>query len=111
MRTEYPPPWGWVMRSEEVDMPEGQKEKILRRLKSIEGHVRGVHRMVDDDVYCIDIIKQTLAVQSAIDKVNLMILENHLQTCVTTAIRSDDPGERERVITELLDVFDMSAKV
>ncbi|MFQ6015391.1 MAG: metal-sensitive transcriptional regulator [Anaerolineae bacterium] len=92
-------------------MPEGQKEKILRRLKSIEGHVRGVHRMVDDDVYCIDIIKQTLAVQSAIDKVNLMILENHLQTCVTTAIRSDDPGERERVITELLDVFDMSAKV
>jgi len=88
-----------------------QKKKILNRLKSIEGHVGGVHRMVEEDKYCIDILKQTLAVQRAIDKVNALILENHLETCVTTAIQGDDPSERERVITELLDVFETSSKL
>lgn len=88
-----------------------QKKKILNRLKSIEGHVRGVQRMVEEDKYCIDILKQTLAVQRALDKVNALILENHLETCVTTAIQGDDPSERERVITELLDVFETSSKL
>ncbi|MGB5932367.1 MAG: metal-sensitive transcriptional regulator [Anaerolineae bacterium] len=88
-----------------------QKNKIVNRLKSIEGHVRGVQRMIEEDKYCIDILKQTLAVQRAIDKVNALILENHLETCVTTAIRGDDPSERERVITELLDVFETSSKL
>jgi len=88
-----------------------QKNKIVNRLKSIEGHVRGVQRMVVEDKYCIDILKQTLAVQRALDKVNALILENHLETCVTTAIRGDDPSERERVITELLDVFETSSKL
>lgn len=92
-------------------MKEEIKTKVIARLKSIEGHVRGVYRMVEEDVYCIDIIKQTLAVQSAIAKVNTLILESHLETCVTTAIKGDDPGERERVITELLDVFETSRKL
>jgi DNA-binding FrmR family transcriptional regulator len=92
-------------------MKEEIKTKVLARLKSIEGHVRGVYRMIEEDVYCIDIIKQTLAVQSAIAKVNTLILEGHLETCVTTAIKGDDPGERERVITELLDVFETSRKL
>jgi DNA-binding FrmR family transcriptional regulator len=89
-------------------MKEELKAKVLVRLKSIEGHVRGVHRMVEEDVYCIDIIKQTLAVQSAIAKVNTLILEGHLETCVTTAIKGDDPEERERVINKLLGVFETS---
>ena len=92
-------------------MKEEIKTQVLARLKSIEGHVRGVHRMVEEDVYCIDIIKQTLAVQSAIAKVNTLILESHLETCVTTAIKGDDPGERERVINELLGVFETSRKL
>ena len=92
-------------------MKEEIKTQVLARLKSIEGHVRGVYRMVEEDVYCIDIIKQTLAVQSAIAKVNTLILESHLETCVTTAIKGDDLGERERVIDELLDVFEMSQKL
>ncbi len=92
-------------------MKEDLKTKVLARLKSIEGHVRGVYRMVEEDVYCIDVIKQTLAVQSAIAKVNTLILEGHLETCVTTAIKGDDPGERERVINELLDVFETSRKL
>ena len=92
-------------------MKEEIKAKVLARLKSIEGHVRGVQRMVEEDIYCIEIIKQTLAVQNAIAKVNTLILEGHLETCVTTAIKGDDPGERERVINELLDVFEMSRKL
>jgi len=54
-----------------------QENKILNRLKSIEGHVRGVQRMVEEDKYCIGILKQTLAVQRAFDKVNALILGNH----------------------------------
>ena len=81
------------------------KQDILNRLKSIEGHVRGVQRMVEDDQYCIDILNQTSAIRKALEKVDLMILENHLETCVTTAIRSNDPSERERVIRELLLLF------
>lgn len=88
-----------------------EQEKILARLKSIEGHVRGVERMVEDDAYCIDIIHQTLAIKRAIDKVNQMILSRHLEGCVTTAIRSHEPTERERVIGELLDVFELSGKL
>jgi len=92
-------------------MRETEKKEILRRLKSIEGHVRGVQRMVDEDQYCIDVIKQTLAVQRAIDKVNSLILGQHLDTCVTTAIRSDDSAERERVIAEILEVFETASKL
>ena len=61
--------------------------------------------MIEEDAYCVDILKQTLAIQGAIEKVNALILENHLQSCVTTAIRGDDSAERERVIGELMDVF------
>lgn len=82
------------------------KHEILGRLRSIEGHVRGILRMVEEDAYCIDVLKQTKAVQSALDRVNVLLLQRHLNHCVTTAIRSDDPGERERVIQELLEVFE-----
>jgi DNA-binding FrmR family transcriptional regulator len=81
------------------------KDDVLRRLKSVEGHVRGIQRMLEDDQYCIDIINQVNAVQSALDKVNGLILERHMQTCVTKAIRGDEPAERERVIGELLEIF------
>jgi DNA-binding FrmR family transcriptional regulator len=89
----------------------GHTQEIINRLKSIEGHIRGVQRMVDEDVYCIDIINQNLAVQRALEKVNSLILERHLQTCVTTAIRGDDPVERERVITEIMNVFETTGKM
>ena len=92
-------------------MSEEYKQGILNRLKSIEGHVRGIQRMVDDDAYCIDVINQNLAVQGALEKVNSLILERHLQTCVTTAIRGDNPAERERVIDEILQVFETTGKM
>lgn len=79
--------------------------KTLNRWKSIEGHARGVEKMIEEDAYCVDILKQTLAIQGAIEKVNGAILERHLNSCVTTAIQGDDPAERERVLAELMDVF------
>jgi DNA-binding FrmR family transcriptional regulator len=92
-------------------MAEDRKRAIINRLKSIEGHVRGVQRMVDEDAYCIDIINQNLAVQRALEKVNSLILERHLQTCVTTAIQGDDATERQRVIAEIMNVFETTGKL
>ena len=84
--------------------------KIVNRLKSIEGHVRGVTKMVEEDAYCIDIVNQIDAVQAALQKVSGLVLDRHLHTCVITAIQGDDPAERERVITEIMDVFDKKSK-
>jgi CsoR family transcriptional regulator, copper-sensing transcriptional repressor len=84
---------------------------IINRLKSIEGHVRGIQRMLEEGAYCMDIINQSMAVQRALEKVNGLILERHLQTCVTTAIQGDDPLERERVIEEILSVFETTGKM
>jgi len=80
--------------------------EAVRRLKSIEGHVRGVTRMVEEDQHCIAIIQQIQAVRGALEKLNLLILDTHLHECVTTAIRSKDAPEREQVIRELLRVFE-----
>ena len=85
-------------------------EDTLRRLKSIEGHVRGIERMVDEDAYCIDVIRQIQAVQAALDKVSSLILENHLNSCLITAVRGDDPEDRERVLKEISEVFAASTK-
>jgi DNA-binding FrmR family transcriptional regulator len=92
-------------------MDETKKKQVKNRLRSIEGHVRGIERMVEQDAYCIDVIKQSIAVQRALEKVNGIILENHLQTCVTTAIRGEEAEERERVIGELLDVFETASNL
>ena len=84
---------------------------ILNRLKSIEGHVRGIERMVEGGEYCVDVVNQILAVQRALQKVNAMVLDRHLHTCVTTAIRGDNPDERERVIGEIMGVFEATGKL
>ena len=83
----------------------------LRRLKTIEGHLRGVIRMVEEDAYCIDVIRQIQAVEAALNKVSAQILEEHLSSCVTTAIKGNNPKERERVLKEITEVFEMSTKV
>ena len=85
------------------------RSQILNRLKSVDGHVRGVIKMVADDAYCMDVIKQLQAIQGAIGRVNTLLLQDHLQTCVTTAIRGKVPAERERVIGELLALFEQGA--
>lgn len=85
-------------------------EDTLSRLKSIEGHVRGIERMVNDDAYCIDVIRQIQAVQAALNKVSTKILDNHLNSCLITAVRGDDPDDRERVLKEISEVFAASTK-
>ena len=88
-----------------------EKEDILRRLKTIEGHVRGVEKMVGNDAYCIDVIRQIQAVQAALGKVSAKILSDHLNSCLITAVRGEDPAQRERVLKEIAEVYEMASKV
>lgn len=92
-------------------MNEDTKANVQRRLKSIAGHVSGIERMVKQDTYCVDVIKQIQAVQAALNKVNDMILENHLHTCVISAVRGEDKDEREKVLGEIVSVFEMAQRI
>mgnify|MGYP000931481532 CR=1 FL=1 len=80
-------------------------QESIKRIKNIEGHMKGIARMLDQDAYCIDVIKQIQAVQAALAKLNLKILDNHLHSCVTEAIQGSDPSERERVLEEIMDIY------
>jgi DNA-binding FrmR family transcriptional regulator len=87
-------------------MAVAEKTQLVNRARSIQGHMNAVVRMLEADTYCVDVIKQTQAIEKAIQKLNALILEKHLDECVTTAIRSNKTAERERVIKELLEVFE-----
>ncbi|MBN2386682.1 MAG: metal-sensitive transcriptional regulator [Anaerolineales bacterium] len=86
-------------------------EDTLRRLKTIEGHLRGIIRMVEEEAYCIDVIRQVQAVEAALKKVSGQILEGHLNSCVITAVQGSDLAERQRVMKEVLEVFETATKV
>lgn len=87
-----------------------EREPTLRRLKTISGHLRGIERMVEEGEYCIDVIRQIQAVQAALNKVSSLILQDHLNSCLITAVRGEDPEERERVLKEIVDVFEAAKK-
>lgn len=82
-----------------------RKKNLLNRMNYLTGHLQAVSRMIKDDKYCIDIIRQNQAVISAIKKVNEMILKNHLDTCVTSAIKGKSEKERKKKLEELLELF------
>lgn len=86
------------------------KKAVNQRLASAAGHIKGIARMVEDDTYCIDVIRQIQAVQAALSKVSTMMLDNHLHTCVTTAVQGEDPAERERVLQEITSVFEYKSR-
>lgn len=86
-------------------------EEALNRLKTTEGHLRGIQRMLEEDAYCIDIIRQIQAVQAALNKISVQVLQEHLNSCVITAVRGEDAQERERVLDEISDVFEAATKV
>lgn len=67
--------------------------------------MRGIERMVEENAYCIDVIRQIQAVQAALGKVSNLILDSHLNSCLITAVRGDDPEDRERVLKEISEVF------
>jgi CsoR family transcriptional regulator, copper-sensing transcriptional repressor len=82
-------------------------DDVVNRLKTIEGHVKGIEQMATNGSYCIDIIRQIHAVQAALEKVSGIILDEHLHSCVITAVRGESPEERERVLSEIADIFGM----
>lgn len=81
------------------------KKSVLDRISYLSGHLEGVRKMVKDDRYCIDILKQNEAVIAALRKVNEMVLENHLNTCVTDAIKGKSKEEKKKKINELLEIY------
>ena len=88
-----------------------KNQDSLARLKTIEGHIRGIEKMVENGEYCIDVIKQIQAVQAALNKVSTSILDGHLNSCLVTAIQGDDVKERERVLNEIAEIYDTAMKV
>jgi len=78
----------------------------LRRLKRIEGQVRGIARMLEEERYCIDILQQIQAVRAALNKVEGLVLKDHAAHCVQGAIESGDADEQSEKFAELIDLFD-----
>lgn len=77
------------------------KDQVLTRLRRIEGQVRGIQRMVDDDRYCIDVLTQVAAVQAALDKVALGLLDGHARTCVVGAEADEQDGRTAEMMAAI----------
>jgi DNA-binding FrmR family transcriptional regulator len=86
------------------------KEQLMKRLARIEGQVRGIARMIDEDRYCIDILTQLGAVDTALEAVAIKVLEEHVQHCVAGALASGDPKEADEKSRELLEAVQRFAK-
>ena len=80
---------------------------VLRRLAYVEGHLAGVRRMIEDDTYCVDVLKQTYAVRRAIEKAESRMLDGHLHHCVADSIRA---GDGEAVLDDLIELYAVANK-
>ncbi len=79
---------------------DGNKDEHLKRLRRIEGQIRGLQRMVEQDKYCIDILTQVSAATSALQSVAIGLLDEHVRHCVADAAKGGDPGHADRMVTE-----------
>ncbi len=86
-------------------MNDTKRDKVLARLKRIEGQIRGIHKMVQEDRYCVDILTQTSAVVSSLHSFEDVIMENHLNTCVADAMKSENPDDKSEKIDEVMTVI------
>jgi CsoR family transcriptional regulator, copper-sensing transcriptional repressor len=86
---------------------QADKKQILNRLASIEGHLKGIRKMVEEDQYCVDILHQAYAVERALQKFESALLEGHLQSCVPTGFKE---GRDQEMIRELGELFELSRK-
>jgi len=86
---------------------QADKKQILNRLATIEGHLRGIRKMVEDDVYCVDILKQSYAVERAVKAFESALLEGHLSSCVPTGFKE---GRDSEMIRELGELFQLARK-
>jgi DNA-binding FrmR family transcriptional regulator len=87
------------------------RDEALRRLRSIEGHIRGIQRMLDADSSCVDLIRQMLAIKRALDRVSQLLVSSHLRSYMVEDASAAVPTERERAIEELLDILDLSGRL
>ena len=83
------------------------KKESLKRLSYIEGHLAGIRRMVEEEQYCVDVLKQTYAVRRAIEKLESLLLDGHLHTCVVEGVKD---GREEQVVGELLELYKLNSK-
>jgi DNA-binding FrmR family transcriptional regulator len=81
------------------------KQDALRRLSYVEGHLKGIRKMLDEDQYCVDVLKQMYAVQRALSRIETIILEGHLKRCVPEGIRAGRDGA---VIQELAELYELA---
>jgi DNA-binding FrmR family transcriptional regulator len=88
-------------------MEADKKRAVLKRLAFVDGHLQGVRRMVEADKYCVDVLKQTFAIRRAIEKIESLILDNHLHTCVIEGIKE---GRDDQVVGELLDLYELAGR-
>ena len=95
------------MVSSQKTVVEPDKQQLLNRLKRIEGQVRGIHKMVEEDRYCVDIMHQVSAINSALHKVSLSLLADHTHHCVARAVKEENGAE---AIDEVLDVVERMLK-
>ncbi|HKB46084.1 MAG TPA: metal-sensitive transcriptional regulator [Ktedonobacterales bacterium] len=84
---------------------QADRADVIKRLNYIEGHLGGIRKMVEEDKYCVDILRQTYAVRKAIEKLESVILENHLHGCVPAGIKS---GREDAVIDELVQLYNLA---
>ena len=108
-------PWGvsidiYTPAGYSSSMAKNSKASCLKRLSRIEGQVRGLARMVEEDRYCIDIVTQIAAVRAALRRVEEEVLRDHITHCVEHAIVSGDAAEQRRKIAELMDVLSRTAR-
>ena len=85
----------------------GDKKDLDTRLASIEGHIKGIRKMVQDDTYCVDVLKQTFAIERALQKFEAEVLRGHLASCVPAGFKQ---GRNEAMISELSDLFELARK-
>ncbi len=86
-------------------MNERQTSEALRRLSRIEGQIRGIRKMIGEGRYCIDILTQTRAISAALNKVETMIMKQHLETCVAESLAGSNKQDKETKIGEIMEVF------
>jgi len=98
------------MASPKTPEDSAAQKKIVTRLRSVEGHLRGVIQMVESQASCVDVLQQTKAIHSALTKIEAMLFDRHLHHCLSKAVRSASAPERQRVIRELLGLFETARR-
>ena len=83
------------------------KRRAVHRHKIIDGQIKGLQKMIDNEEYCMDILTQSLAIQKSLSSLNKLILENHLKTHITEMMESKDEAQRQKALSELLNLYEL----